>query len=264
MRLYYEIAIRSFRRATIYRSAYVAGILTNAFFGVLFSSMYRALYEGRESIAGLTLHDAISYVWLSQALIAIGAGWISWHMELERGIRTGDIVADLARPWNFYAFWLSRVLGERLFNLLVRGSLTYLIGILSFDALIPSIEALAAFTIAVLLSILISAALNFLVNITAFWLIDITGLVLVTNLTMGFFSGFLLPLAFFPPALAVIAQALPFQAITSIPVRTLLGQVRGADLALALTTQVCWAMALTGAALLALRAAMRKIVLQGG
>ena len=43
MRLYYEIALRSFRRATTYRSAYIAGILTNAFFGALRSFVYIAI-----------------------------------------------------------------------------------------------------------------------------------------------------------------------------------------------------------------------------
>jgi ABC-2 type transport system permease protein len=35
MRLYFEIAIRAFRRSTVYRSSFVAGIITNAFFGAL-------------------------------------------------------------------------------------------------------------------------------------------------------------------------------------------------------------------------------------
>lgn len=262
LRLYYEIALRSFRRATTYRSAYIAGILTNAFFGAVFSYMYIAMYENRTIVAGLSLHDTLSYAWVTQALISIGAGWVSW--DLEQSIRSGDIIADLARPWNFYAFWVSRTLGERAFNLLVRGSLTYLIGMLYFGARIPLPHELTLFLLAALLAILISSAINFLVNVTAFWLIDISGLMLITNLVMGFFSGFLLPLAFFPPALGALAAILPFQAIASVPARTILGQLQGADLAAAIALQAGWAVALTGAALLVLRIVMRKIIIQGG
>ena len=106
MRLYYEIALRSFRRATTYRSAYIAGVLTNAFFGALRSFVYIAIYGAGSSVAGFSASDAISYSWVTQSLISIGAGWII-SRELTQSIRTGDVVTDLTRPWNFYGYWLS-------------------------------------------------------------------------------------------------------------------------------------------------------------
>ena len=49
MRLYYEVALRAFRRATTYRVAFLAGIITNAFFGAIMSFVYIAclLYTSR-------------------------------------------------------------------------------------------------------------------------------------------------------------------------------------------------------------------------
>src|SRR6266540_4823406 len=197
MRLYYEIALRSFRRATTYRSAYIAGTLTNAFFGALRSFVYIALYGAGGVVAGFTQQDAISYTWVTQALISIGAGWI-FSRELMTSIRTGDVITDLSRPWNFYGYWLSRSLGERIFNLLVRGSLTYLIGVLYFRAHIPSPAEALGFAAAISLALLVSFAFSFMVNLTAFWLIENSGVMLIANVLLGFFSGFLLPLAFFP------------------------------------------------------------------
>ena len=60
MRLYYEIALRSFRRATSYRSAYVAGIITNAFFGALLSFVYIGVYGAGGSVGGFTLRAGSS------------------------------------------------------------------------------------------------------------------------------------------------------------------------------------------------------------
>ena len=78
MRLYYEIARSSFRRATAYRSAYIAGLLTNAFFAALRCSVYIALYGAGGgsplSPTGFTLQDALSYTWVAQSLISIGGG----------------------------------------------------------------------------------------------------------------------------------------------------------------------------------------------
>jgi len=263
MRLYYEIALRSFRRATTYRSAYIAGVLTNAFFGALRSFVYIAIYGAGGSVAGFTLNDAISYTWVTQSLISIGAGWIIAR-ELTQSIKSGDVVTDLARPWNFYGYWLSQSLGERGFNMLLRGSLTYLIGVLYFGAHIPTSGEALGFAAAISLALLVSFAFSFLVNLTAFWLIDSSGVMLIANVVLQFFSGFLLPLAFFPAPLATLARLLPFQAITGLPAQVFLGQISGAALLPTLLLQAFWALALGGLAALALRAAMRKVVIQGG
>jgi ABC-2 type transport system permease protein len=263
MRLYYEIALRSFRRATAYRSAYIAGLLTNAFFGALRCFIYIALYGAGSGVAGFTLGEAISYTWITQSLISIGAGWID-SRDLMQSIRSGDVIADLMRPWRFYGYWLSRTLGERIFNLLVRGSLTYLLGVLYFRADIPTAAEALGFAAAISLALLVSFGLNFLVNLTAFWLIDNSGVIMITNVLLQFFSGFLLPLAFFPPPLAALARLLPFQAITGLPAQVFLGQISGAALLPTLLLQLFWALTLGGLSALALRAAMQKVVIQGG
>lgn len=263
MRLYYEIAIRSFRRATTYRSAYLAGILTNAFFGALRSFLFIALYGAGGAEAGFTRADALSYTWITQSLISIGAGWI-FGTELTASIRSGDVVTDLSRPWSFYGYWLSQSLGERAFNLLVRGSLTYLIGILYFGAYVPSATEFVLFTAAITLALLVSFALSFIVNLTAFWLVENSGVMVIANLLLGFFSGFLLPIDFFPPQLAMAARLLPFQAITGLPAQIFLGQLTGPALIEALLLQAFWVVVLTGLAALLLRAALVKVLVQGG
>jgi len=263
MRLYFEIARRAFRLATTYRSASVAGLLTNAFFGALRCFVYIALYGAGGRVAGFSLEDAISYTWITQSLISIGGGWVN-SRDLMLTIRTGDVVADLMRPWSFFGYWLSRTLGGWSFNFLLRGSLTYLIGVLYFGAHIPTLGAALGFGASICLALLVSFGLSFLVNLSAFWLIDDTGVWMITTVLLSFFSGFLLPIAFFPAPLAALARLLPFQAITGLPAQVFLGQIRGAALASALLLQLFWALVLGGLAALALRAAMRKVVIQGG
>jgi ABC-2 type transport system permease protein len=146
----------------------------------------------------------------------------------------------------------------------VRGSLTYLIGVLYFGAQIPSLGQLLAFLATILLAILVAFAFNFIVNLTTFWLLDNTGVSVIANIMLSLFSGFLLPLDFFPPWLRLIAGALPFQAITSIPAQVFLGRIGAEGLGAALALQLFWAAALTGLAALVLRAAVRKVVIQGG
>lgn len=262
MRLYYEIAVRSFRRAAVYRGAYIAGMLTNAFFGALMSFVYRAIYAAGGTVAGFSVEDAVSYTWVTQSLISVGGAWLS--TEIMQTIRTGEVVTDLSRPWNFYGYWLSRTLGERLFNLLVRASLTYVVGVVLFNARMPSGADAAGFVLALALAMLVSFSLNFIVNLTSFWLVDASGVVNLVSVLLMFFSGFLLPIAFFPPALQAVAYVLPFRAITSLPAQIFLGKITGAAVAGALLVQIFWAIVLAAAALLVLQAATRKVVIQGG
>lgn len=263
MRLYLAIARRAFQRATTYRSAYIAGILTNAFFGALLSFVYIAVYGEQTVVAGLTLNDAISYVWATQSLISIGAAWIT-SVEIAQSIRSGDVITDLMRPWSFVLYWFSRSLGERIFNLLVRGALTYLIGVLYFGARLPTALDLLAFAPAVLLAMVVSFAVSFCVNLTAFWLLDHSGVMLLANVVIQFFSGFLLPIAFFPPLLQTLARALPFQAMAGLPTQIFLGQIPPGQVGPTLLLQLGWAIALCAGCLVLQAAALRKVVVQGG
>lgn len=262
MRLYYEIAARAFRRASFYRGAALAGLVTNALFGAVLTFMYRAVYGSGGTVAGLSLEDCITYVWLMQSLISVGAAWMTW--ELMASIRSGDVVSDLAKPWSFYGYWLSRTLGERFFNLIGRGSCTYLVGVAFFGALSPDPGILAAFLAAIVLSMLVSFSVSFLVNMSGFWLLDASGAMVIANSVVMFFSGFLIPLAFLPPLLGKVASFLPFQAIAAVPAGIFLGKIAGFDAVRALALQAGWAAVLAAAGILVHRAALRRVVIQGG
>ncbi len=262
MRLYYEVALRAFRRATTYRIAALSGLITNAFFGAMLSLIYLAVFTDHQTMSGYLVGEAVSYLWVSQSLITIGSAWVSG--DLTRSIRTGDVAVDLMRPWNFYFYWLSQQFGDKLFSLMMRGTLTYLVGILYFTAHVPSFAELAVFLVSIIFAIVISSAYGFLINASAFWLIDNSGLVNIASIVTMFFSGFLLPLAFFPDWLGQIAYLLPFQATTSIPIQIFLGRLEGTAIIQALLIQLFWSIILTLGALMLMRGAMRKIVIQGG
>ena len=51
LRFYIEVARTAFRRQLIYRWANLAGLLTNTFFGAVFSYVIIALYSARPVVA---------------------------------------------------------------------------------------------------------------------------------------------------------------------------------------------------------------------
>ncbi|MDQ3779531.1 MAG: ABC-2 family transporter protein, partial [Chloroflexota bacterium] len=74
-------------------------------------------------------------------------------------------------------------------------------------------------------------------------------------------SGLLIPLTFFPPALQMLANLLPFRAFVMVPAEVLLGQ---RSIATALAIQLFWAVALLLLGQVLLAAAVRRVVVQGG
>lgn len=263
--LYLVLAAKSFRRMLVYRAATFAGLLTNLFFGLLRAYVFIALFAaaGQERVAGFNLKEAITFTALGQALIGPLRIWGSTEV-LDR-IKSGDIAVDLARPTGLFGLYLAQDLGRAAFETLGRGLPLLLAYSLVFDLSWPAGPLTwLAFLTAALLGVTISFGWRFLVNLGAFWLVDARGLARLASLGVIIFSGLILPLAMFPPALVGLARALPFAGFIDAPARVWLGQVRGAELAVLLARQLAWALGLAAAGQLVYRRGIRRLVIQGG
>ena len=62
MRLYFELAKKSFQRQVVYRTATLAGLITNLFFGVLRASILIAVFNAQTTpVANYSVQDTITY-----------------------------------------------------------------------------------------------------------------------------------------------------------------------------------------------------------
>ena len=262
-RLYWEVARRGFRRYATYRAATIAGVFTNTVFGFLRAYVFIALYAARSVVGGYDARDALTYTFVVQGLLATVEvfGW--WDIAL--GIRSGDVVTDLYRPIDYQSYWLAQDLGRGLYHAIYRGIPPFLCGLLVFRLLVPSSPLTwAAFALSVLLAICVSFALRFIVNLSAFWLLDYRGPGTLVVALSNFLSGMLVPVVFFPGALRSVATLLPFAAMLQTPIDVFLGKQHGLALAGVLAGQLAWAIVLLLLGRLLLRAALKKLVVQGG
>ena len=101
MRLYWEVARRALQRQLAYRTENLAGLVTNIFFGYLRAAVLLAVYQATSSVGGYDAEAAVTYAWITQAMIMLVALWGWWDVELT--IRTGDVISDLAKP--FWRNW---------------------------------------------------------------------------------------------------------------------------------------------------------------
>ena len=257
------MARRGYRRYAAYPAATWAGVFTNTVFGFMLAYILLALYRERDAIGGYDAAETVTYVWLAQAMIT--AVYIFGWTELAQRIQTGDIATDLARPVHPLRAGLAFDLGRALYHMVFRGVPPFVAGLLVFDLTGPTSPlAWLAFLVSVLLAVCVSYAFRFLYNLSAFWLLDYRGPTLLAISTSLFFSGFIIPVAFFPEPLKVVAHATPFPAMLQRPVDIFIGNATGVEIVVSLAIQVAWAVALLALAAATFAAGARRLVVQGG
>ena len=138
MRLYWEVARRAVQRQLTYRTENLAGLFTNAFFGYLRAAVFVAVYQNANAgnVGGYDAQAAVSYTWITQAMIMVVALWGWW--DVEETIRTGDVVSDLAKPFAYLGFWLARDVGRAAYFTVFRAAPILLAGQVLFGLHWPS------------------------------------------------------------------------------------------------------------------------------
>jgi ABC-2 type transport system permease protein len=265
MRLYWEVARRAMQRQLAYRTENLAGLVTNSFFGYLRGALFLAVYQAEptETIGGYDAEAAVTYMWVTQAMIMIVALWGWW--DVEETIRTGNVVSDLAKPFVYLGFWLARDLGRAAYFAIFRGLPILVVGQVFFGLHWPSsVAAWLMFLSSLVLAVVVSFAWRFLLNVSAFWTTDARGLGSVAGAATMFLGGFVVPIRYFPDWLQPLALALPFASITQTPADVFVERISGGTAVAALLLQLFWAAALLGAAQLATVVATRRVVVQGG
>jgi ABC-2 type transport system permease protein len=263
LRLDWELARRGYARYAAYPAASVAGVFVYTSFGFVRAFVLLALFDQRERIGGYDASATVTYVWLGQAMIMtiFIYGW----QDLALRIRSGDIAGDLVRPIHPLRASLAFDLGRALYHALFRGIPPLLIGAIVFRLVLPAgVLEWIAFAVSVVLAIIVSFAFRAIYNVVAFWTTDHRGTLLLGGIAVSLFSGFLVPVPFFPDWLAAIANATPFPSMIQLPIDIFIGRAMGIDVLPMLAVQLAWAVALLLVANGLFARGVRRLVVQGG
>jgi ABC-2 type transport system permease protein len=261
VRLYWRLACLGFKRHSTYRGATLAGVFTNTVWGFMLAFVQVALFSSVPRVAGYDAADAITYVWVSQGMLMTVYVW-AWT-EIAQRVRTGDVATDFHRPVDFQGYWLAQDLGRAAYHAIFRGIPPVLIASLVFHLRLPARPATWLwFGISLLLAVCVSFAVRFIANLSAFWIHDHRGVIAITAFSVPFLAGLYgIPLAFLPPAVFRVVAVLPFASMGQAPLSVFLEKPGVPGIML---VQALWAVALLAAGRLVLRAAERRLVVQGG
>jgi ABC-2 type transport system permease protein len=132
-------------------------------------------------------------------------------------------------------------------------------------AALPGPAALGPCLASLFIGFFINFCIDFLVGLLSFITTSIWGISATKEIIVLFCSGALIPLAFFPAGVKAVLDWLPFQAIYTTPVILLINpDLAWSDIGWLLLRQLAWLTLLFGCTRLALRASVRRIIVNGG
>jgi len=177
----------------------------------------------------------------------------------------GQVGADLLRPLSFFLYWLGVDAGRALASFLIRSLPLFIVFAFFYDISLPQSVSQWGFSLlSMILALLISFGWRFMVNLAAFWTPNAIGIGRFAFGLSWIFSGFYMPLAFFPEWLAELSRMTPFGASIYIPIQIFLGNLHGSALLESLLIQGFWIVTLFILDHIIMARGVRKLVIQGG
>ncbi|MBE6612058.1 MAG: ABC transporter permease [Ruminococcaceae bacterium] len=256
-----------FAAALQYRAAAIAGVATQFAWGFMEIILFTAFYEANPAAFPMDRQALSSYVWLQQATLAMFMMW-KCDTSIFTAIRDGSVAMELCRPCDIYTMWFTKNLASRLADTLLR-----CVPVIAVSAILPApygmalpADAMAAllFVISAILGVFVVLSALMLLYISTFFTISHTGVRMFVATIAEFASGGVVPLPFMPDGVQRVLAILPFASMQSTPFLIWGGTLAGRDALIAMGLQAFWVVVLTVLGRLWMRAALKKVVAQGG
>lgn len=157
-------------------------------------------------------------------------------------INNGNLSNFLIKPINYFLYWFSRDVGDKLMNILFSVSelailfiLLHPIIFIQTDILIISLSL-----IAVAIALILYFFFNILLGVIGFWSSDVWAPRFIFIILLNFFAGSLFPLDILPKPIFYFLQGLPFTYILYFPLKIYLGQLSSLEIYRGIFISVVW------------------------
>ncbi len=267
MKKYWSFFSLRFFMGLQYRTAAIAGMATQFFWGAMEIMTFRAFYESDPSAFPMTFEATCSYVWLQQAFLVLFAAWLLEH-EIFDTIMNGNVAYEMCRPVSIYNMWFCRSVANRLSRAMLR-----CVPILVFAVLLPkpygmsepfSLRHFGCFLLAMVLGFLVTVSFFMVVYGLTFFTISPNGLRMLIASVVEFFAGAVIPIPFFPEKVQAVLEVLPFASMQNVPLRIYSGSMTDEQMVRAIVLQVIWLVVLVILGKMLCSFAEKKVVVQGG
>ncbi|MBM7615448.1 ABC transporter permease [Alkaliphilus hydrothermalis] len=267
MKAYYSFFKMRLLKGLQYRTAALAGVFTQFFWGFILIMVFEAFYRSTSSPQPISLQELIQVIWLQQSFLVFVMLWFR-DSELFSLITSGNIAYELCRPTSLYGFWYARLIAQRLSGAILRS-----LPIILVASLLPnpygfsspvSLFSFGLFFVALTLGLILIVAISMLIYIFTFYTMSPTGSLLIFGVLGEFFGGLILPVPLMPPLLKSIVYILPFRYVADLPFRIYAGNIGIHEGLQGIGIQLLWIFVLLSLGNLWMKNALKKVIIQGG
>lgn len=254
--------------AMAYRTSFMCFVLGESLYCFVMYFIWKAVFvsSGESTFMGFSMTDMTVYVFLSNLVGFLTSTDSSDNLAYE--IQDGSIIMRMIKPVNIDYSLLATEIGNKvmmvtfIFLPVMIGVEIYRFTVLGYVAF--NIVNFLLFILSTVLSYLLSFYLNLIFGYLAFFLMNIWGFSILKGTIIKFFSGSLIPLAFFPEAVRVVFEQLPFASLVYVPTMIYMGKYTGSELAFVLLKQVFWIIVFVGISRMIWKWAQKRLAVQGG
>lgn len=261
---YAEFTRIGFVNILAFRLRYFTGIITYFLNVTVYYFIWSAVFrKAAGPIAGFTLPQMLTYVavgWIIRSFY-----WNTIDQEMAYEVIEGKIAMDFLKPVSVQWMWIFRAMGESAFRLGLLTVPTAIVIALVFPVQRPASHLdFFLFVIGVIGAFFLMAAINFMIGTCAIPLKSILAMIRAKYWLIELLSGLLIPMTYFPKAVARVLAWLPFEHIAFTPLSIYLGRYSPAQAAVWLCVQWIWVVILLFAGHWWWERATKKITIQGG
>ncbi len=260
---YFKLRIETFLQ---YRSAAIAGLTTQFFWGLMMIFIYMALYQNADNVS-MNLEQVIAYTWLHQAFYAFLAVRVM-DSEIRDSIRSGNVAYEIIRPYNLYYWWYIKCVAKRIASGMLRVMPVIIVALLlpaPYGLPLPATFAnFILFIISLFLGVLVVVGISMLVHTLGFYTYNEAGISSMLNSVMEFLAGELVPVALLPMFIQKGTYYLPFRLVCDLPFRLYSNNINITEGILGIGLQVGWILILIVIGNFIVKNALKKVFVQGG
>lgn len=260
---YISLCRISMENAIAYRSSFIINISSSLFAALSLFYLWHAIFNGRTDMNGYSWNQMKTYLLITFITNTL----LSWYSEtaISKKILDGSVAMDLLKPLDFKLARLAETIGSSILESMVAVIFGCVILLVYKGILLPAnMLTWLSFIVSLLLSVMTKFSIIYIFSLFCFWTSSHMGLAVARAAITNFFSGALIPLAFFPGWLERFALLLPFKGIVYIPASIYLGQLQGMGVVRAFAFQIIWLIILNLLGKLMWTWAIRQVTIFGG
>lgn len=187
--------------------------------------LFAAIFAERTEISGFNFQNTILYFIVIQILTTLVFTRVGFVIGSD--IQKGDLSNYLIKPISYLLFQTLRQFSRNLMQIMF-GLIFFiiLISMVNFQFLLDfKLSYLGIGMFSMVIGYITNICLVMIIGLSAFWISNSSRLLFMFYAILSIFSGLMMPLNFFPPAIQEIIFNTPFPYIFYVPAQILMGNL---------------------------------------